>query len=352
VKKGSTNRDRTVGLDVSDKQSTYVVLDSKGQVIEEGKVATSRVGLSKQFASQPCRIAIEAGCHSPWISRLLSELGHQVIVANPRQVALIAKNQRKTDRLDAMRLARLARIDPQLLSPITHRTQQSQEDLEVLRAREQHLQARTALVNHVRAAVKSLGERLPACSAATFHRKIAAALPEALRPALAPVLEVISQLTEKIKMLDTHVLRLIAERYPAARSLMGQINGVGPLTALAFVLTIENPRRFHKSRDVGAYLGLTRRQRDSGDTLPQLHITKAGDALLRRLLIQCAHYILGPFGVDCDLRRWGLKLAGGAGKKRAIVAVARKLAVLMHRLWITGEVYQPLRQESGHSTAA
>jgi transposase len=352
MKKGSTNRDRTIGLDVSDKQSTYVVLDSKGHVVEEGNVATRRAALSKQFGGQSCCVALEAGCHSPWISRLLRELGHHVIVANPRQVALIAKNQRKTDRLDAMRLARLARVDPQLLSPITHRTRQSQEDLEVLRAREELVRARTALVNHVRAAVKSIGERLPACSAASFHHKIAAALPNALRPALSPVLDVIGQLTQKIKLLDAHVLRLIAQRYPVARALMTQINGVGPLTALAFVVTVESPGRFRQSRDVGSYLGLTRRQRDSGDTMPQLHITKAGDALVRRLLVQCAHYILGPFGLDCDLQRWGLKIAIRAGKKRAIVAVARKLAVLMHRLWITGEVYEPHRQELLHSTAA
>jgi transposase len=352
MKKGSTNRNWTIGLDVSDKQSTYVVLDGKGQIVEEGKVATRRDALSKQFADGSCRMAIEAGCHSPWISRVLGELGHEVIVANPRQVALIAKNQRKTDRLDAMRLARLARMDPLLLSPITHRNQRSQEHLEVVRARQQLVQARTALINHVRAAVKSVGERLPACSAATFHRKVAAVLPQALRPALVPLLDAITRLTEEIKRLDTHVLYLIAEHYPAAQALLRQINGVGPLTALAFVVTIENPRRFSKSRDVGAYLGLTRRQRDSGDTAPQLHITKAGDVLVRRLLVQCAHYILGPFGTDCDLRRRGLKLAGSAGKKRAIVAVARKLGVLMHRLWVSGEVYEPLRHASVHPTAA
>jgi len=342
----------TVGLDVSDKQSTYTVLDEDGRVIEEGKVATRRTALAERFSGESCRIALEAGCHSPWISRLLADLGHEVVVANPRQVALIAKNHRKTDRLDATRLARLARVDAELLSPITHRDQQTQEDLELLRAREQLVRTRTALINHVRATVKSLGERLPACSVATFHRRVAMALPAGLRPALEPLLCVISQLTEKIKVLDGRALQLIAERHPEAVALKDQINGVGPLTALAFVLTIENPHRFRSSREVGAYLGLTRRQRESGETSPQLHITKAGDALLRRLLVQCAHYVLGPFGKDCDLRRWGLRHVGSGGKKRAIVAVARKLAVLMHRLWITGEVYEPLRQASSPSSAA
>jgi len=342
---GSTSGRQIVGLDLSDKQSTFVVLDRRGQTVEEGKVTTSPAGLKKQFGKSPCRIAIEAGCHSPWVSRLLAEMGHEVIVANPRQVALIAQNQRKTDRLDALRLARLARIDPQLLSPIAHRSQQAQADLELLRAREQLVQARTALINHVRAAVKSLGERLPGCSAPIFDRKMVQLLPPGLRAALEPLLAVISQLTQRIRGMDRQVVNLIEERYPAARALMDQLNGVGPLTALAFILTIEDASRFHRSRNVGAYLGLTRRQRDSGERTPQLHISKAGDAFLRRLLVQCAHYILGPFGLDCDLRRWGLGLAGRAGKKRAITAVARKLAVLMHRLWSTGEVYEPLRRQ-------
>jgi len=232
--KGSTSGGgQVVGLDLSDKRSTFVVLGRRGQVVEEGKVITSRAGLKKQFGGPVCRIAIEAGCHSPWVSRLLADIGHEVIVANPRQVALIAKNQRKTDRLDALRLARLARIDPQLLNPIAHRSQQAQEDLELLRAREQLVQARTALINHVRAAVKSVGERLPACSAPTFHQKVGALLPPGLRAALDPMLAVISQLRQKIREMDKQVLSLIAERYPAARALMDQLNGVGPFTALA-----------------------------------------------------------------------------------------------------------------------
>jgi len=136
------------------------------------------------------------------------------------------------------------------------------------------------------------------------------------------------------------------EVYPQTQVLR-QVNGVGPLTSLAFVLTLEEPGRFRTSRAVGPYLGLTPRSRDTGESHPQLHITKAGDIFLRKLLVQCAHYILGPFGKDCDLRRWGLRLAGTTSKdqkKRALPATARKLAVLLHQLWLTGEVYQPLRE--------
>jgi transposase len=280
------------------------------------------------------------------VSRLLSRLGHEVIVANPRQVGLIAKSERKDDRMDALLLARLARADPQLLRPMRHRSQQTQQDLALLRSRDQLVRARTALINHVRGAVKSSGCRLKASSAASFASKAAGGLPAELVPALTPMLTIIDGLTKQIKALDKAVLQLIAERYPAAGQLMQQVHGVGPLSALAFVLVIEDPQRFAKSRDVGAYLGLTRRRRSSGESDPALHITKAGDPFLRRLLVQCAHYILGPFGQDSDLRLWGLGLAKRLGYKRAITAVARKLGVLMHRLWITAEVYEPLRSQA------
>src|ERR1035437_9476712 len=134
-------------------------------------------------------------------------------------------------------------------------------------------------------------------------------------------------------------------RYPQT-ALLTQVSGVWTLTAMAFVLTIEDPQRFARSRDVGCYLGLRPKQQDSGERSPQLRITKAGDSYLRKMLVSCAHYIIGPFGPDTDLRRWGLKLCERGGKnakKRAVVAVARKLAVLLHRLWVTGEVYEPLR---------
>ena len=132
--------------------------------------------------------------------------------------------------------------------------------------------------------------------------------------------------------------------------LLRQVPGVGALTALTYVLTLEDPARFADPRAVGSYLGLRPRQADSGDLSPQLHVTKAGDEMLRRLLVGAAHYILGPFGPDTDLRRWGLGLAargGKRGKRLAVVAVARKLSVLLLRLWATGEAYEPLRNAAG-----
>ena len=350
MKKSSTSSTTTVGLDLSDKISTFVVLDRGGKVIEEGKVRTTASALGQQFSGAPRRIAIETGCHSRWVNRQLKDLGHEVIVANPRQLDLISKSYRKSDREDALLLARLARLDPALLRPVHHRSEEVHTDLALLRSRDALVGARTALINHVRGTVKSTGARLPACSSASFHLKVAGHIPVGLKRSLGPVLDSIKELTAQIRGVDKEVLQLL-KKHPAARALAEQVHGVGVLTALAFVLTIEDNARFAKSREVGAYLGLTRKRRQSGESEPELHITKAGDPFLRRLLVQCAHYILGPFGQQSDLRRWGLSLAGRLGRKRAIIAVARKLAVLLHRLWTTGEVYEPLRQPAAQAAA-
>jgi transposase len=231
------------------------------------------------------------------------------------------------------------------LSPIHHRDVEAQAALAVVRSREALVRARTLLVNQVRGTVKSTGERLPASDADTFHQKAAAHLPSDLSHALGPVLEAIEDLTTRIRELEREVERLSNERYPET-ALLRQVPGVGPITALTFVATIGDPHRFRRSHDIGAYLGLTPKQRQSGERDPQLGITRAGDRMLRSLLVQCAHYILGYRGPDSDLRRWGLQHAGdnAQAKKRAIVAIARKLAVLLHRLWVTGALYEPLRQ--------
>jgi transposase len=275
-------------------------------------------------------------------------LGREVLVANARQLRLIYASPRKSDRVDAETLARLGRLDPALLKPIRHRGPAAQADLAQLRARDCLVRTRAQLINHVRGAVKSVGQRLPASSAPAFASRAAAApVPEVLRPALEPVLTLVATLTQQIRAME-RTLTDVATRYPETQRLR-QVTGVGPLIALCYVLTLEDPHRFTRSRAVGAYLGLCPRQRDSGAAHPQLRITKCGDPMLRRLLVNGAHYILGPFGPDCDLRRWGLALAARGGtnaKKRAVVAVARKLATLLHRLWLSGARYEPLRQLS------
>ena len=338
---------RTTGLDLGDQHSYYYTLDQAGEEVESGRVKTSREAVEKRFGGgEPMRVVIEAGTHSPWVSRLLAGLGHEVIVANPRKVRLISDNEGKDDPVDAELLARLGRVDVKLLSPIEHRGVEAQADLAVIRARDALVGARTQLVNHVRGAVKSLGSRLEKCSTRSFADKMGDQVPEALRAALEPVLEVIKELTSQIGGYDQQIRQSCQEKYPETE-LLTAVPGVGALTSLGYVLTLEDPHRFARSRSVGSFLGLRPGKDKSGQQDPELRITKAGSPLLRRLLVGSAQYILGPFGPDTDLRRWGLKLAGRGrknAKKRAVVAVARKLAVLLHRLWVDGEVYQPLYQ--------
>jgi transposase len=336
----------TAGLDIGDKYSYLCLIDTEsGEVVEEGRLRTNPKAFRRRFASeQPMRIAIEAGTHSPWVSRLLEECGHEVLVANARKLRLIYANKRKTDEMDAENLARLARVDPKLLYPLKHRGQECQAHMAIVRSREALVGTRTQLVNHVRGTVKSFGGRLPKCPARSFHKRASEHIPEALLAALGPILEQIGSLTERIRQYDRQLEAISKEHYPET-DLLRRVEGIGPLTALTFVLTLEDPHRFEKSRSVGAYLGLVPATSQSGDSDPQKRISKEGDQMLRKLLVSSAHYILGPFGSDSDLRRHGEKIASRGGKnskKRAAVAVARKLSVLLHRLWVTGEIYDPL----------
>jgi len=291
------------------------------------------------------RIALETGTHSPWVSRQLTQLGHEVIVAHARNVRLIGESSRKDDRLDARTPARLARIDPGLLGPVRHRSAQAQIHLTVIRAR-------AALVNAARGLTKSYGERLRKCGTGQMNRESAKGLSQELRDALDPLLQEIQSLNERIAEYDCRIEQIAKEVHPEVARLK-QVKGVGTLIALTYVLTLEDPHRFRRSRDAGCFLGLRPGRRNSGQSEPQLHISKEGDRYLRTLMVQGAHYILGPFGQDSDLRRWGLKLAERGGKnakKRAVVAVARKLAVLLHKLWVSGELYEPLR--NNHKVAS
>jgi transposase len=336
----------TIGLDLGDRTSHYCILNEAGEVIWEDKLPTTPRGIEEVFGRIPrSRIALETGTHSPWISRQLTQLGHEVIVAHARNVQLISESSRKDDRLDARTLARLARIDPALLGPVRHRSAKAQIHLTVIRARATLVSARTALVNAARGLTKSYGARLPKCGSEQMNREIAKGLSQELREALDPLLAEIESLNERIAEYDRRIDKVAKEAYPEAARLQ-QVKGVGTLIALTYVLTLDDPYRFRRSRDAGCFVGLRPGRRNSGMSEPQLHISKEGDRYLRTLLVQGAHYILGPFGQDSDLRRWGLKLAERGGKnakKRAVVAVARKLAVLLHKLWVSGEVYEPLR---------
>lgn len=343
-----------IGIDLGDKKSNYCVMNAGKEILAEDKLATTQEAFAAYFSSIPrSRLALEVGTHSPWVNALLKDLGHEVYVANPRKMESIKNSKRKNDKADAQKLARLVRSDPELLYPIEHRGAKARQDLVLLRARDTVVGSRTRLINCVRGLVKSVGGRVPKCSAESFPDHAEKAVPAGIRETVLPIVKQIAIFTVLIRQYDRQVSKMAAEQYPETE-LLQQPKGVGALTALAFILTLEKPERFSKSRDVGPYLGLVPKQDDSGESSKQLRITKTGDQMVRRLLVTSSQYSLGPFGEDSDLRRFGLKLAARGGKnakKRAVTAVARKLGVLLHRLWVTGEVYEPLRntklQEKG-----
>jgi transposase len=342
----SPNLDRlTVGVDLGDQWSRYCILGLQGETLSEGSLQTRQAELAEFFqALPPARVVIEVGTHSPWVQEVIAGEGHEVLVANPRLMEGSKRRKRKNDRIDAHKLARLGRVDPQSLHPIRHRSREVRQDLVLLRARDALVEVRTELINATRGLVKSLGTRLPQCSSRSFGHKVGDAIPAETREALLPLVQLADEMSACIQVYDQRIEELAGEKYGHTK-LLRQVKGVGPLTSLAYVLTLEKPERFPKSRDVGPYLGLVPKQEDSGESQPQLGISKAGDTMVRKLLVGSAHYILGPFGPDTDLRRYGLRLCERGGKnakKRAAVAVARKLAVLLHRLWVTGEVYEPL----------
>jgi transposase len=342
----TNNISETIGCDLGDKKSELCVLSDGGGTLR-ASVRTTRKAMTAFFTRAAAHVVIEVGAHSRWVCQLLEDLGHRVTVANPRRLKAISDSDTKTDRRDAELLARLGRADVDLLAPVQHRSRQTQADLAVAKGRDTLVATRTKLVNHVRGTVKSFGERLPSCTTASFARQTRVLIPSDLKAALEPIYEAIQRIDEQIKEYDQLIER-VAKRYPDVVA-VSQINGVGVLTALVFILTIADKNRFKKSRMAGAFLGLRPRKSQSGKGDPELRITKSGDPFTRRLLVNGANYILGPFGQESDLRRWGLELAKRGGKnakKRAKVAVARKLAVLMHRLWVTGEVYEPLGYQS------
>jgi len=338
----------TIGIDLGDRRHHACVLEEAGDILAEEVIVNTREVLTAFCARYPgATMVMETGTHSPWVSRLVAALGHPVIVANARKLRAISQSQTKSDREDAQMLARLGRADPKLLSPIRHRSEATQRALVRLKVREALVRSRVNLVNSVRFLLKSLGVFVPTSfKAMAFPRKVREQLTASDVVLVGPLLVAIEAVNAQIKVLDVELEILAVENYPATERLR-QIQGVGPLTALCFVLTIESPEHFAHARDVGAYLGLVPRRDQSGQTDKQLGITKAGHVQLRCLLVNCAHYILGPFGPPCQLRAAGERIAlcgGKSAKKRAVIAVARKLAVTLLALWKTGATYQPQPQ--------
>ena len=334
---------QSVGLDVGDKWTVLCFVEILGgDVVKRDRVRSTPEAMMEYFGDlEAMRLVLEVGPHSPWMSRTLAGCGHEVLVVDPSSI--VGKKKKKTDKIDAEQLARLGR-DPRKVTLVRHRSPEAQADLAVLRSRDAVVSQRTGLICHARGTVKAWGSRLSSADSAAFSKKVRDEIPKELEPALVPILELISELTQRIRTYDRQIEQFCKEKYPETY-LMRQIGGVGPITSLTLRLVLDDPARFRKSRQVGPYAGLVPGLDQSGETDKPLGITKEGDAYLRKVLVNSANYILGPFGKDCDLRRHGERIAAGGGKiakRRAKVAVARKLAVLMHRLWVSAEAYDPL----------
>lgn len=341
-----TTNTQIIGIDLGDKSHETCTLDQSGEIVARGSVLNIRDELLRfSRANRGATLIMEAGCHSPWISRLFTEQNHKVIVANPRKLRAIYESENKNDQRDAEMLARIGRFDRKLLYGIEHKSEANQRALKILDIRDTLVASRVKLINSVRGSLKSLGVVLGSgWSSEAFARKARAELSDLDCGLVAPLLDTIEALSERIKAQDRLIDTLIEHVYPDAQKLM-TVPGVGPITALAFVLIVGSPERFAKARDVGPYLGLVPGRDQSGDTDKPMRITKAGDRMLRRLLVSCAQYTLGPFGPPSALKAAGDKTAGkGAkvAKKKAVVKTARKLAVMMLALWKDpGAEYRP-----------
>ena len=353
-----------IGLDLGDKYSSYCILSEQREILYESTLPTTQAGLGQVFEGMArCVIALEVGTHSPWVSRCLDKLGHEVIVANARNIAYITRSTKKNDRLDARKLAQLTLAGVDLLSPIRHRSETAQADLAILRARNLLVRQRTRTIISIRGMAKSLGHRLKPCAPEAAGVHLVEGAPQQIRNLGEPALKNVESLNEQIAAYDK-LIEAMAKRYPETERLR-KVYGVGQLIALAFMLVIDDARRFKQSRDVGPYVGFRPKQRDSGESQPELGISKEGDKLLRSLLVQAAQTILRKKGADSDIRRWGLamleegirqqqkqKSRRKGLKKKVVVAVARKLAVLLHRLWVSGDPYDPLYNSRKAAVAA
>lgn len=337
-----------IGVDLGDRKHHVCITDKDGNILSENTILNTRDHLERLAKEYPGALfAIEVGTHSPWVSRLLEANDCSCLVANARKLRAIYTNERKCDELDARMLAKLARVDPDLLSPIQHGTEEHQRHRLAITLRDTLVRQRVNIISSIRFSLKSLGIRLNGCSTPAFASKCRQQLRDPLLlSVIEPSLKALDELNQRIKEFDMEIVRIAEQHHPHTK-LLQQIPGVGPLTSLSYVLAIGDPASFADPRDAAAYIGLVPRRDQSGKTDKQLPISKSGNREVRRLLVQSAQYIMGRFGPDCDLKRQGLKLAakgGRSAKKKAVIAIARKLAVLLLVLWKTAGDYEPLRQ--------
>jgi transposase len=346
-----------IGIDIGDKINFVCILNNKGEILFRKEISNTKEDMREYFQSiEKASIVFEVGSHSPWISRLLIADGHDVFICNPRKLAAVSQNLKKSDEEDSLMLAQLLLTGKHLLSQVHHANEDKMRDFLLIKSRKALVKCRTILINTSRGVVKSFGERIsPNLTANAFHKYAGDSLTSESNEKIKDLIEVIGKTTEQILLYEKNIDTLIQNKYPVAQ-LLQSINGVGPLTSLTYVLTIDDPKKFPNSRTVGAFLGLVPRRDQSGNKDKQLPITKAGSKLLRSLLINCANYILSEKGEDNQIKRFGLKIRGDGTSKtknnKAKVAVARKLSVIMHKLWITNKPFASILGKEKEKTSS
>lgn len=330
-------------IDLHTKESEIRILDEKGTMVFERRIATTRTRLTDVFGNRaPLRMLLESGTGSEWVAQHLEALGHEVVVADPNYAPMYGHRQRriKTDRRDVAALAEANRVG---VYRTAHRVSAPQRDVRRrLRVRDQLVHVRRQAINLLRAQLRSEGVRVPTGAAETFAARFtASAASAAVRDAMAPLLELLAAVAPLIAKAE-HWTRHAAKADPVARRLM-TAPGVGPVVALAFQGTVDDVGRFATPGAVTAYLGLVPREDSSGERQRKGAITKAGPSRMRVLLIQSAwHLWRSPTG-SATLHAWARRLGERRGRRIAVVALARRLARILWAMWRDGRDFEPAR---------
>jgi len=347
----------TIGADVSDRTTKICVMTKadggERRIVIETTCATTEAGFEEAFSKfdRSWPVVFETGTHCRWMDRLFRRMGFKTIVGNPRKIPSITKSNTKNDRNDARELARLALADPAMLHPVFLRDEMFQQMLRFHHARNMLISQRTQTINQIRGFAKSMGHRIKCSSTEKFHELCKGDWPRALEECAWPLMGSLKAINLKIKAYDKLIARL-AER-PEFKSMVERVRavyGVGIIGSTVFIAAIGGrPDRFGHARDVGAYLGMTPRQDQSGDNDKQLHITHAGADIVRTTLVECAGVVMMSNARDTDLKLKGLRIAmhgGQIARRKAKVAVARGLAVTMLALLKDPErEYVPLSED-------
>jgi transposase len=343
-----------VGLDVSQKFTQACVIDSKGSLVWQGQCASTPQAIAetiKARAPEVARIGLESGALSTWHWHGLNGLGLPVVCLDARHAqAILSLQVNKTDKNDAQGLAQIVRMgwyrEVRVKSIESHRVRA------LIGVRAQLVGMRTRLVNQIRGTLKTFGIVLGKAGGRAFEQRVEELSREAgiLGESLRALLAVLRNLSQQVVRLD-QCARKFGKENAACQHLM-TVPGVGPITAMAFVTAVDNPARFTKSRSVGAYLGLTPRRYQSGDMDITGRISRCGDRLVRSYLYEAANALLLRVKRWSSLKAWGVRLAKRVGMNKAKVAVARKLAVLMHRMWMSGEEFNWSNPASSLEAAA